>query len=400
LTALARHPIICAARRNLKAVPVFLALPVSRSRPHRWGCLLALVLAGGCTQLELEDCPSSGVLGVNAPSGARLRTSRHRVLLEHTDMAASRFLAYSLMSAYAYRVKPGCPEKPGSLDEPAASQLIALLAHTIDPTEAADPSRGWTVDESGANHGCEDAGGLMFHVWTRRPVTGPMQVVIAFRGTSGASDWAFGNAWPLLHKFLSNNQYEVANAQVTRIIEFYSQAAAAAGEPPPRFLTTGHSLGGGLAEHVLYTHPSQIEQAIVFDPSSITGFSAIGDEQLKVQGCACQDQLFPEARLMRVYQTYEVLTGLRIFHKMIFPPERHVQEVRFNFPASQWNAIARHAMHKLALDLHQASGQYVSSNAGLPWYASSTPACTVELEKGQAYSCSKPAGGDHPFCPQ
>jgi pimeloyl-ACP methyl ester carboxylesterase len=224
--------------------------------------------------------------------------------------------------------------------------------------------------------------------------------VIAFRGTSGSSDWAFGNAWPLLHHFLSGNQYDVASAQVTRIIERHRQATAAAGDPPPRFVTTGHSLGGGLAQHVLYTHPAQIEQAIVFDPSSITGFSGIRDEALKQQGCACEDKLFPEARLMRVYQTYEVLTGLRIFHKMVFPPERHVQEVRFHFPASHWNAVARHEMHKLALDLQQASASHAQSKPGVPWYTSSTPACTVKLEQGQARSCRLPSGGKHPICPQ
>jgi pimeloyl-ACP methyl ester carboxylesterase len=91
------------------------------------------------------------------------------------------------------------------------------------------------------------------------------------------------------------------------IIEHYKAEAAQQGLKPARFITTGHSLGGGLAQHMLYSFPDHVEQAIVFDPSSVTAYADV-DHTNQVQACACEIPALqqsgfliePEARILRV----------------------------------------------------------------------------------------------------
>jgi hypothetical protein len=97
-------------------------------------------------------------------------------------------------------------------------------------------------------------------------------------------------------------------------------------------------------------------------------------------------RLTPEPRILRVYQTYEALANLRIFHKILFPPERHVQELRFPFEAS-WNPVSRHGMFDLARQLHAASGDQVAAPKGIGWLGSRTAACTAPVIEAQQASC-------------
>ena len=164
------------------------------------------------------------------------------------------------------------------------------------------------IDErDAAKVGCEDDQGLMFHVWQRK-VGAQSHVAIAFRGTSGRGDWWYGNLWWLTRFFIPDNQLTRARKHVERIVKHFEQEARAKGEDPPRFVATGHSLGGSLAQHALYAFPNQVEQAIVFDPSSVTGFVDVSQEN-RINACSCRRELAPEARVFRVYQTYEVLAN-------------------------------------------------------------------------------------------
>lgn len=372
------------------------------------GCVLASLLAG-CTHLNVDDCPSGTVLGQNEPGSARLRTSHYRVVLADPAAAAARVLPYALMSAYAYRLGDGCddPGNPVRIDDRQEQELLNRLARTTDPVSK------WTRDPELAPRnaqgklGCEDSEGLMFHVW-RRKQGNQTHVVMAFRGTSGDGDWVYGNLWWFTRFFLKDNQLTRAARHAEQIIKSYDAKAAAAGEEPPRFVTTGHSLGGGLAQHVLYAFPLRVEQAIAFDPSSVTGFAGVTKAN-QVDGCTCEPdalrqlgvRLVPEARILRVYQTYEVLANLRIFHKLIFPPERHVQELRFPFEESI-NPIARHGMSPFAARLFELSGPQAAIPVGSRWIASKEgDVCTVPLRSGQVESCQTPVNANAlSVCPQ
>lgn len=81
--------------------------------------------------------------------------------------------------------------------------------------------------------------GMGAHIY--RSTTGPESVAIVFEGTNkGARDWLFGN----LNLFWKG-QYKDAEKLITEIAERYPEA---------RLVTTGHSLGGGLAIHAALHH--------------------------------------------------------------------------------------------------------------------------------------------------
>lgn len=372
------------------------------------GCVLALLLAG-CTHLNVDDCPSGAVLGQNEPGSARLRTSHYRVVLADPAAAAARVLPYALMSAYAYRMGDGCEDKGNEvrIDARKEQELLQSLARTTDEGSKWIRDPALATRDAQDRLGCEDSEGLMFHVWHRK-VGDQTHVVMAFRGTSGAGDWVYGNLWWFARFFLKDNQLTRAARHAQQIIQSYDAKAAAAGERKPRFVATGHSLGGGLAQHVLYAFPLRVEQAIAFDPSSVTGFADVPKAN-QVAGCTCEPdalrelgvRLTPEARILRVYQTYEVLANLRIFHKLVFPPERHVQELRFPFEEST-NPIARHGMYPFATRLFNLSGAKVAAPTGSDWIASKQgETCTAPLRSRQEESCRRPVDANAlAVCPQ
>jgi hypothetical protein len=353
---------------------------------------VAILLSAGCANVSLEDCPQR-ILGDDTLP--RLRTSHYRVQLADSGAAARRFLPYALMSAYAYHDGPLCNADPqrNRVSDADAKELTRHLSATT-PRESA-----WSlVPELGLPNGCEDNIGLMFHVW-KREVGDQTYVIIAFRGTSGFKDWVYGNLWWITRFFSSDNQISRARNHAGKIINHFREEAVRTGGKPPRFVSTGHSLGGGLAQHLVYAYPGDVEQAIAFNPSSVTGFVDVSYNNRR-QGCACKDTLGPEARLIRVYESYEILANLRIFHKLIFPPERHVQEVRFPFQKS-WNPISQHGMQIFAAKLYaEVQGNYVAQ-PDLNWYASKDPVCTSKLIEQQALSCRivVPEGA-HGVCPR
>jgi pimeloyl-ACP methyl ester carboxylesterase len=370
--------------------------------PICWSILCASFLAG-CTNFAIEDCPKGEVLGNNDEGSARLRTSHYRVILAEPAATAARFVPYAIMSTYAYRINDGCTDRGNKVrvDPERRAELLAWLKHTADDANPwqLDPTFG-TQDRQSGRIGCEDDVGLAFNVW-RRTIGEQEQVVIAFRGTSGPGDWMYGNFWWFSRFFATDNQLSRARSYGAKIIRHFDSQARENGAPPPRYVVTGHSLGGTLAQHLLYTFPKRIDQAIVFDASSVTGFAdpAISRED-RIAGCSCESGLGPEARIIRIYQTYEVLANLRLVHKLWLPPERHVQELRFPFAAS-WNPISRHGMYEFTANMQKLSGLRRMDEVGQSWFASKASACTAPLIQKQKDSCAAVVPPSARFvCPQ
>ncbi len=335
-------------------------------------------IASGCAHLLLDDCPEGGVLGKDT---VRLRTSHYRIEIASRPIAARRFAPYALMATYAYHDDPGCnaDEKDNRIDTDRAESLAKDIA----------AASGWTrIREMGTSKGCEDARtGFLYHVW-QRSVNGRTEIAIVFRGTSGWRDWLYGNAWWLTRFFNDHDQISQAREEAGKVIAEFKAREKAAGRERPRFVSTGHSLGGGLAQHTVYAYPNDVDQAIAFDSSSVTGSAAV-DEERQREACSCRDSLAPEARMMRVYESYEVLSNLRIFHKVFLPPERHVQEVRFPYDHS-WNPVAAHSMLALAQSLQADAARVNDADKDKHWYASKDSSCTPKVVAAQKASCSAP----------
>lgn len=368
-------------------------IPGFRAR-HVSGYLLALSLVimlmlPSCAALILEDCPKDGdpVLGKDNP---RIRSSRIRMFLADPAAAAAHVVPYAAMSAYAYSEDQDCGHKH-KLTEEEKKELEMML------NEPDNKSARWEriseLEKAGA---CEDDLGLFYHVWKKESADA-IDITLAFRGTWGAKDWYYGNARWFTRFITKDDQYRRSEIYAKSVIDhFRMRTATEKSKKVLRFYATGHSLGGGLAQHVLYKYPRDFLQTYAFDPSSVTGFTD-QDAQTQIEGCACLPELETEARIYRVYESYEILANLRIFHKLFFPPTRHVHEIRFPFSNST-NVIGQHSMVKLATSLAVEAKKKKPNEYASPWYSGVGSSCTSLFENAQQLHC-KVDGTIHSTCP-
>lgn len=341
---------------------------------------ILLLLLQACTHFAIEDCGGK-VLGNNEP---RIRSSHYRMLLADESAATNRFLPFAAMSALAYAEDKNCGKDTPKITSDERQNLEKILF-----------SRNWhEVNDIEWIPACEDDVGLFYRVW-KRESDDQLQVIVAIRGTWGAKDWLYGNLHWLTGHLPIEDQYSSIQKNMEKVFAHFNKS-----DKPVQYSTTGHSLGGGLAQHILYSFPAKITQAIAFDPSSVTGFVEQSSEN-KVLACECDSSdLNGEARIYRIYDAYEILSNLRIFHKIFFPPERHVQEIRFPNKAT-------HSMKELAFYMHeQAEKKDVPAYAN-PWYSGkgtdgdSGLSCTNAFENAQRKSCSIKVTNDHwSKCPQ
>ena len=136
---------------------------------------------------------------------------------------------------------------------------------------------------------------------------------------------------------------------------------------------------------------TEIRQAVVFAPSAVTGYVASrrGREVLE---CDCDRELGTEARIIRVYESDEILSNLRIWHKVFLPSHLQIQEVRFAFYHGG-NPVRAHSMQDLVRGLERKSKEaFPPGMAAQPWYASASAACTRKLEAAQSAACRAVAG--------
>ncbi|AWM03857.1 lipase family protein [Bradyrhizobium amphicarpaeae] len=160
-----------------------------------------------------------------------------------------------------------------------------------------------------ARRGWDFGSGPTYQVWARtRASARPScsEVSIAFRGTVGLSggDWysnlsRFGSPYDDYYKQLQRN-VDTIMKQIQNL-DCYKRAAR-----KPQIVSTGHSLGGGLAQFVALATKSsgpRIAKVFAFDPSPVTGAHLVNKALLaeNVQGLVVD----------RVYETGEVLSYAR-----------------------------------------------------------------------------------------
>lgn len=166
---------------------------------------------------------------------------------------------------------------------------------------------------------------------------------IVFRGTVGLDSWIANAHW--LFKWLPfEDQYDQIKYIVPEIVSRI--AARHPNGEPYNIITTGHSLGGGLAQHACYIS-EEIKTAYVFNSTPVTGYTdfAAWQRLLHMQG----------VRIHRLYERGEVLEALRFFMKIVYlfnpaPNENpYLSEHRFDFKDAGF--INEHGMLPLAIGL-------------------------------------------------
>ncbi len=343
-------------------------------------------LLSSCTHFAIEDCVGKlpgydSVFGVNE---VRIKSSHFRMFLEDEPAVADRFLHFASMSSLAYVENLQCEKKTSNIASDDREKFEKILS-----------DRDWkeVIDVQG-HYACEDDIGLFYRVW-KKESDEKTQVAISFRGTDGIKDWLYGNLHWITQYLPMEDQYLTARKIMQKVFAHFGES-----NKPIQFFTTGHSLGGGLAQHILYSYPTKITQAIAFDPSAATGYAKQPLEN-QLASCECDSSdLNGEARIYRIYDAYEILSNMRIFHKIFFNPERHIQEIRFPDRRS-------HSMSGLTNYMLKKIEDRNPSTYTNPWYSgrgyyTESKKCTVAFEEAQKNSCNteEKAAGLWFMCPQ
>ena len=228
----------------------------------------------------------------------------------------------------------------------------SYLSSCIDPNDSdcknALRSKGWDFGS-----------GPAFHVWARtrfpradREVC--TEVSIAFRGTMGLNRWdwlsnadRFGSPYDDYYHQLGRN----IDGILTKIkgLDCYRRASS-----KPRIVSTGHSLGGGLAQFAaLASKPNgsaRISKVFAFDPSPVTGAHLIRAE--------VRSKNAEGLTIDRIYQDGEILSYARRAIQE-YPPARSdcnpiVRTVKVDaVPGS--SAFGLHGMDPLAVQIVDSS---------------------------------------------
>jgi pimeloyl-ACP methyl ester carboxylesterase len=208
--------------------------------------------------------------------------------------------------------------------------------------------------------------GLHFEIWINETVQ-PRVAVIAIRGTefSDLNDWHSNLRW-MFQGILGQDQYDVVNSELEH---FFCDYALQIGCGDLLVVVTGHSLGGGLAQCVLYEKGQQVRQAYVFDPSPVTAFIYRNQETRRrfVQHAPIEG--FPSHLILRVYERGEILAYVRSATRLVWPIKEQIGEIGFNAGIG-WSPINQHSMADLASAISNEVIKEDSYPAGLPrpWY--------------------------------
>ncbi|HYM43325.1 MAG TPA: hypothetical protein VET46_11230 [Steroidobacteraceae bacterium] len=192
---------------------------------------------------------------------------------------------------------------------------------------------------------------LRVEVWENR---GRGAVAVAFGGTvfDNGKDW------------LSNLRWFVPDPhdEYTEVVRAFAPAFAAeyrrrfAGASRPALFSTGHSLGGGLAQQFAYALPAdpdgsvpRVLEVYAFDPSPVTGFLSVAR--------ALRDSNKRGLSIDRIYERGEILALVRSLASLIVKPTAQqpaIRGTRYSLFYG-WNPIADHSMVQLAQKIDRAA---------------------------------------------
>ncbi len=186
--------------------------------------------------------------------------------------------------------------RPGYDRRVAANDYLAFAVAAMNVYSDGSP-KGFSLEKHSPEWKrtaqVDPKGGLAIDVY-ERDEEGQLRSLVVFRGTESldGSDWAANLSWALAWLPIET-QYERARAEFMRLRK---AALAKAGSKRVGFIAAGHSLGGGLAQHVAYAFPCTA--AVVFNSSFVTNQFRLGEA-------------FDKAQIIHVFEDLDELTRFR-----------------------------------------------------------------------------------------
>jgi Lipase (class 3) len=187
--------------------------------------------------------------------------------------------------------------------------------------------------------------GLSYEVWEK---DGDDQVIVAlvFRGTDTAVDWWTNFRWITRYTPFVQDQYMQVQSLTPPLVDAIRKRYSGRNI---RIVTTGHSLGGGLAHQAAYISDC-IKEVFAFNSSPVTGYRSVSDPPRSKNAVGIV--------VRRIYERGEILAPLRRVMRWLNPlsmKDPEIIEIRFNL--SHGDAVDQHSMRKLAYRLKEKAAE-------------------------------------------
>jgi hypothetical protein len=266
--------------------------------------------------------------------------TKHKVADFYTSAAFARLhdtesIAHFALFAY------GDIESDGFVRVKNARHSVPENWQPVDWPHAAEnkPGRGTNLD------------GLKYDIWFNAV---ERKAVIAYRGTRFTQwqDWYANLRW--VTRFIPdvNDHYVQTEVLTTGLVDYLHRHF----DNRIAIITTGHSLGGGLAQHAAYSSP-HINIVYAFAPSFVTGYRSIE----KTRRDRNKINLF----VARIFEHGEVLAYLRFFmRKLIALSVKNPEIVEVRFNCSNSTAVSEHSMDKMSKHLTEKLARDNTTNSG------------------------------------
>jgi hypothetical protein len=288
------------------------------------------------------------------PAGKMLRDSMPAASLapEYAQMAVLSALTYNDKLAPAEAIESNKKVKEDERQDVAAERpgLKTCLAAPY----ANLGLDGWHLVSAFPRKAIADAAalhGMQVRAWSKEGT-----LAVAFRGTDFSSpvDWVANSNWFWRYLPRHSDQYSDVAMNIGNDLARYAEERANAGQPIKELVTTGHSLGGGLAQYLAYSLPShaalpRVKKVYAFNPSPVTGWFLV-PESLRTSNVK-------SLAIDRVFEHGEVLAYIRWMLGFAVPPRESapaVREVRFNNIPSI-NIVHSHSIDLMACYLQDLS---------------------------------------------
>lgn len=193
---------------------------------------------------------------------------------------------------------------------------------------------------------------LYFEAWGLNEESDETIVAIVFKGTefSNLDDWGANFRWFI--KGVNKTTFDhydhlgkIDSAMVDAIKNHYSS-----GDKKLKIVSTGHSLGGGLAQYMAYSIP-EINFVYAFDPSPVTGYYDVKPRKRRIENKK-------GAKIYRIYESGEGLTFARKFMTILYPvplfktKDPAIIRIRFDFKTGE-DSVDQHSIEDLAESLRK-----------------------------------------------
>jgi hypothetical protein len=279
-----------------------------------------------------------------------IREAGHRFLSAPKPIGpfANEHCEFAWLSVAAYQQTAAGQQHSKNMLRDSNPAVVAVSADPFPPLAAAGWTPWKTFPSDELLKKIKDSH-LRVQVWEKDE---PPAVAVIFGGTvfNNHTDWRANLRW-----FLPGKRDEYTDVVQTFAPAFDEEfkrrtESMDAGRLFRLVLySTGHSLGGGLAQQFAYSLPpdcvKRVMQVYAFDPSPVTGFFSVAQE--------LRDQNKRGLLIDRIYERGEILALLRSLTSLLYKPSTKnaaIRGVRYNLFRA-WNAIAAHSIIEFAVKL-------------------------------------------------